>query len=152
DVALSTPGPVRAMRDEIIYEVHVRGLTMNDPTVPAPERGTYAGAARKAAYLRDLGVTAVEFLPLQESQNDTNDLHASTHGANYWGYATLAYFAPDRRYAADQTPGGPSREMQAMVSAFHDAGIKVYLDVVYNHTGEGGLWNGAVDTANVLSF
>src|SRR5262249_10720558 len=124
----------------------------NDPAVAPEERGTYAGAARKAAYLRDLGVTAIELLPIQEAQNDTNDLVQGTAGDNYWGYATLAFFAPDRRYAMDRAPGGPTREVQAMVRAFHDAGLKVYLDVVYNHTGEGGLWNGAPDTVNVLSF
>ena len=87
---------------------------------------------------RALGVTAVEFLPLQETQNDRNDVVAEHRGDNYWGYSTLAYFAPDRRYAGDRSPGGPTRELRAMVRAFHDDGIKVYVDVVYNHTAEGG--------------
>jgi glycogen operon protein len=135
--------PVRAQKDDIVYEVHLRGLTENDPDVPAPYRGTYRGAALKAAYLAGLGVTAVEFLPLQETQNDANDVRpGSTDGVNYWGYATLNYFAPDRRYAYDRSPGGPTREVKAMVKAFHDAGIKVFIDAVYNHTGEGGAWNG----------
>ena len=134
---LASPKPSRPFKDEIIYEVHLRGLTRNDPSVPAAERGTYAGAARKAAYLRSLGITAVEFLPLQEFQNDHNDVDAtSTSGDNYWGYDPINYFAPDRRYAADKSPGGPTREVRAMTKAFHEQGLKVYLDVVYNHTGE----------------
>ncbi|MEH1013531.1 isoamylase [Micromonospora sp. CPCC 206060] len=131
--------PTRALKDDIVYEVHVRGLTMNDPAVPAAYRGTYRGAALKAGYLASLGVTAVEFLPVQETQNDTNDVDPTgTAGDNYWGYMTLNWFAPDRRYAYDRSPGGPTREFQQMVKAFHGAGIKVLLDVVYNHTGEDG--------------
>ena len=147
--------PTGAQKDDIIYEMNVRGLTASDPSVPEAERGTYAGAGKKAASLKALGVTAVELQPVQEVQNDQNDIYAATHGsappaagdatwnsgrhynANYWGYMTLAYFAPDRRYASNKAPGGPTAEFQAMVKAFHQAGIKVYLDVVYNHTGEG---------------
>jgi glycogen operon protein len=128
--------PSRPLRDDIIYEVQVRGFTKAAPIDCA---GTYAGAAQRAAYLHDLGVTVVEFMPLQEANNDRNDLDPSTAtGDNYWGYSTLAYFAPDRRYACDQSPGGPTREFAAMVRAFHDQDIKVLVDVVYNHTVEGG--------------
>jgi glycogen operon protein len=130
--------PTRALKDDIIYEVHVRGLTRNDPSVAAAERGTYLGASRKAAYLKSLGVTAVELLPVQETHNDENDVVASTANDNYWGYMTLNYFAPDRRYAMDKSPGGPTREFQQMVKAFHAQGLKVLIDVVYNHTIEGG--------------
>ncbi len=146
--------PTRAQKDDIIYEVHVRGLTENDPSIPAAYRGTYRGAALKAGYLASLGVTAVEFLPVQETQNDANDVTPnSTAGVNYWGYMTLDYFAPDRRYASDRSPGGPTREFKAMVRAFHDAGMKVFIDVVYNHTGEGGAWNPAdTTTYNLYSF
>ncbi|MDF3301753.1 isoamylase [Streptomyces tropicalis] len=146
--------PTRALKDDIVYEVHVRGLTENDPSVPAADRGTYAGAARKAAGLAALGVTAVEFLPVQETQNDANDVApTSTTGDNYWGYSTLDYFAPDRRYASDKSPGGPTREFKAMVKAYHDAGIKVFTDVVYNHTGEGGPWNASdKNTYSLLSL
>ena len=134
--------PTRAQKDDIIYEVNLRGLTKNDSSIPSAVRGTYAGAALKAPYLASLGVTAVEFLPVQETQNDQNDnTPNSTAGQNYWGYSTLNYFAPDRRYASNQAPGGPTSEFQAMVKAFHDRGIKVYIDVVYNHTAEGGAWN-----------
>ena len=134
--------PTRAFKDDIVYEVHVRGLTRNDTGITLAYRGTYKGAGLKAAYLAALGVTAVEFLPVQETQNDSNDNDPNSDiGDNYWGYMTLNYFAPDRRYAYDKTPGGPTREFKEMVKAFHDQGIKVLIDVVYNHTGEGGAWS-----------
>src|SRR5262249_55535209 len=144
--------PTRPLKDEVIYEVHARGFTMNDPNVSPDLRGTYAGAAQKATYLKSLGVTAVEFLPVQETQNDQNDIAMSTSNANYWGYMTLGYFAPERRFASDKSPGGPTREFKDMVRAFHDQGIKVYIDVVYNHTGEGYPWDGTGDTVNIMSF
>ena len=131
--------PTRAQKDDIVYEVNVRGLTKADPGVASSIQGTYAGAGAKAAALASLGVTAVEFLPVQETENDANPSNSTT-GSNYWGYMTLDYFAPDRRYSSDQSPGGPTREFKAMVKSFHNQGIKVYIDVVYNHTGEGGPW------------
>ena len=143
--------PVRAFKDEIIYEVHLRGFTKADKSVPAALRGTYAGAARKAQYLKDLGVTALELLPVQEAQNDTNDVTASTAGDNYWGYDPYNYFAPDRRYAADKSPGGPTQELQSMVRSMHAQGIKVYIDVVYNHTGEGRV-DSVTQAGQVLTF
>ncbi|MFL6660204.1 MAG: alpha-amylase family glycosyl hydrolase [Massilia sp.] len=134
--------PTRAFKDDIVYEAHVRGLTKNDTSISASYRGTYKGAGLKAAYLAGLGVTAVEFLPVQETQNDTNEVDPNSDaGDNYWGYMTLNYFAPDRRFAFDKTAGGPTREFKEMVKAFHDQGIKVLIDVVYNHTGEGGAWS-----------
>lgn len=145
DVAEALPaGPARPLRDDIVYEVHLRGLTMQHPDVPEDIRGTYAGAATVAPYLAELGITAIEFLPLHETPNDQNELSPDASGDNYWGYSTLSYFAPDRRYAADRSPGGPTREFRAMVEAFHAEGIKVFVDVVYNHTTEGGLlsWRG----------
>ncbi|WP_028102896.1 isoamylase [Pseudoduganella violaceinigra] len=133
--------PTRAFKDDIVYEAHVRGLTKNDAGITAAYRGTYKGAGLKAPYLAGLGVTAVEFLPVQETQNDTNDADPNSDtGDNYWGYMTLNYFAPDRRYSYDKSAGGSTREFKEMVKAFHDNGIKVYIDVVYNHTGEGGQW------------
>jgi glycogen operon protein len=145
--------PTRALKDDVIYEVHVRGLTQGDTSISSC-RGTYAGAAQKAASLAALGVTAVEFLPLQETDNDANDVNpTSTSGDNYWGYMTLNYFAPDRRYSCDKSAGGPTREFKAMVKAFHDQGIKVFIDVVYNHTGEGGAWSSTDKTTyNVFTF
>jgi glycogen operon protein len=136
----------RALKDDVIYEVHVRGLTKNDASLGAAA-GTFAGAAARADALAALGVTAVELLPIHETQNDQND--AAQSSANYWGYSTLAFFAPDRRYAQDASPGGPTRELKAMVKAFHARGIKVLLDVVFNHTAEGG---GGKTAARLLSF
>ncbi|MES2316824.1 MAG: isoamylase [Pseudomonadota bacterium] len=154
DTTATGTKPTRALKDDIVYEVHVRGLTKNDTAITAAYRGTYKGAGLKAAYLAGLGVTAVEFLPVQETQNDTNELDPNTNsGDNYWGYMTLNYFAPDRRFAYDKTAGGPTREFKAMVKAFHDQGIKVLIDVVYNHTGEGGAWSSTDKTTyNVQSF
>jgi glycogen operon protein len=150
-VATSTgTAPAGAFKDDVIYEVHVRGLTMSDTSVPTALRGTYAGAATKAGSLAALGVTTIELLPIHETQNDQND--AVPQSANYWGYSTLAYFAPDRRYASDKSPGGPTKEFRAMVAAFHAAGIKVFLDVVYNHTAEGGPSKSNVGVAKIYSM
>ncbi|AFZ66941.1 isoamylase [Deinococcus peraridilitoris] len=151
--------PSRALKDDVIYEVHLRGLSKGDSSVSCA--GTYAGAGAKAAALQSLGVTAVEFLPVQETDNDANDANdsatgrssTSTSGDNYWGYMTLNYFAPDRRYSCDKSAGGPTREFKAMVKAFHDRGIKVFIDVVYNHTGEGGTYTSTdPSVANIISW
>ena len=128
--------PRRPLRDDVVYETHVRGLTKADPSLPKELQGTYEGAALKAGYLRELGVTAVEFMPVQHFASEQND-DGDARGDNYWGYMTLGFFAPNRRYACDRSPGGPTLEFKGMVRAFHDAGIKVILDVVLNHTGEG---------------
>ncbi len=146
--------PTRAFKDDVIYEVHVRGLTQSDASIAAAYRGTYKGAGLKADYLQSLGITAVEFLPVQETSNSTNDVVPNTTaGDNYWGYMTLNWFAPDRRYAYDKSAGGPTKEFQAMVKAFHDRGIKVYIDAVYNHSGEGGAHSpGDTSTYDILSW
>ncbi len=145
--------PQRSLKDDIIYEVHLRGLTEADPSISANLRGTYAGAAAKAPALKSLGITAVEFLPVQETQNDANGLDPTgPDGDNYWGYSTLNYFAPDRRYSSDRSAGGPTREFEAMVKAFHDQGIKVFIDVVYNHTGEGYAYGPDPTTYNLMSW
>lgn len=128
--------PVGPFKDEIVYEVHLRGLTRNDPAVPPNLQGTYAGAATRAGYLRDLGVTAVGFQPIHETQNSLNDLAQFADHHNYWGYDSCSFFAPSRRYSSDPSPGGPTREWIAMVKVFHAAGLKVYVDVVYNHHDE----------------
>ena len=141
--------PAGAFKDDIIYEVHLRGLTKNDPAVPAALQGTYAGAAMRAGYLSSLGITAVEFQPIHETQNSVNDLPQLGQFHNYWGYDSVSYFAPDRRYSSDQSPGGPTREWIAMVKAFHDAGLKVYVDVVYNHHNEGDV-DKATGTTGVI--
>lgn len=144
--------PTRAQKDDVIYEVNVRGLTKQDSSIATQYQGTYYGAGQKASYLASLGVTAVEFLPIQETQNDENDvIPNSTSEQNYWGYMTEDFFAPDRRYASNKNPGGPTAEFQQMVQAFHNAGIKVYMDVVYNHTSEGGTWSGSDPTTATIN-
>ncbi|MFD1733860.1 alpha-amylase family glycosyl hydrolase [Deinococcus malanensis] len=151
--------PTRALKDDVIYEVHLRGLTKGDTSVNCA--GTYAGAAARADALKSLGITSVEFLPVHETDNDANDASdtatgrsaTSTAGDNYWGYMTVNYFAPDRRYSCDQSAGGPTKEFKAMVKAFHDRGIKVFIDVVYNHTAEGGTWSGTdASTSTIYSW
>ena len=121
----------------VIYEAHVKGFTARNPAVPKELRGTYAGLASPASihYLRRLGVTAVELMPVHQF---VRDRHLVERGlTNYWGYNTIGFFAPDSRYASEGVRGEQVREFKQMVKALHDAGIEVILDVVYNHTGEG---------------
>ncbi len=132
DVRPNTP-----LRDSVIYELHVKGFTRCHPDVPAELRGTYAGlgTAPVIAYLKDLGVTAVELLP---THHFINDQHLADKGlTNYWGYQSLGFFAPDPRYASVAGHGEQVNEFKQMVKNLHAAGIEVILDVVYNHTGEG---------------
>ncbi|UZE48681.1 glycogen debranching protein GlgX [Rhodopseudomonas sp. P2A-2r] len=119
----------------IIYEVHVKGFTKQHPDVPETIRGTYAGFGSKPAvdYLKDLGITSVELLPIHTFIND--DYLLDKKLVNYWGYNTIGFFAPDPRYASD-VPNS-LREFKEMVSALHAGGLEVILDVVYNHTAEG---------------
>ncbi|HWJ63035.1 MAG TPA: glycogen debranching protein GlgX [Acidimicrobiales bacterium] len=121
----------------VIYEVHVKGFTAQHPDVREDLRGTYAGLASDAAiaHLRDLGVTAVELLPVHHIA-DEGFLHDKGL-SNYWGYSTLGYFAPHAGYAATGTLGQQVDEFKGMVKALHRADIEVILDVVYNHTAEG---------------
>lgn len=123
--------------DTIIYETHVKGFTMRHPDVREDLRGTYAGLASDAAiaYLKDLGVTAVELLPVHHIA-DEPFLH-DRGLRNYWGYSTIGYLAPHSEYAATGRRGEQVREFKGMVKALHRAGIEVILDVVYNHTAEG---------------
>lgn len=148
-------------KDAIIYEAHVRGITKHSSAanlssllsgysqfdavqdIPSEYRGTYKGASYLVPYLKALGINTIELLPVHETDNDANPDDGP--GGNFWGYMTFDYFAPDRRYSYDKTPGGPTKEFKEMVKAFHDAGMEVYLDVVYNHSGEGGPWNGSKD-------
>lgn len=129
--------PATPLEASVIYEVHVKGFTQRMPTVPQTLRGTYAGLGSPAAiaYLKDLGITAVELLPIHYFLDD--HVLVERDLINYWGYQSLGFFAPDPRYAADRTPGAEVAEFKAMVKAMHAAGIEVLLDVVYNHTGEG---------------
>ncbi|OAI57418.1 glycogen debranching enzyme [Verrucomicrobiaceae bacterium SCGC AG-212-N21] len=128
--------PRTPWHETLVYELHVKGFTRQHPDVPESLRGTYAGLASPAAieHLQQLGVTAVELLPVHYHIDEPFLLKAGR--VNYWGYNTLGFFAPDPRYAASG-PGGCVQEFKAMVRALHAAGIEVILDVVYNHTAEG---------------
>ncbi len=119
----------------IIYETHVKGFTKRHPKVPEGLRGSYAGLGTKDVidYVKSLGVTSIELLPVHTFINDSHLLEKGL--TNYWGYNSIGFFAPDPRYAAD-VPNS-LREFKEMVARFHDAGLEVILDVVYNHTAEG---------------
>ena len=124
--------------DTIIYELHVKGFTKLHDRIPPELRGTYAGLTYPAAvdYLKDLGVTTIELLPIHQLATEP---HLAKQGlTNYWGYNTLGFFAPHNAYAAADDRGGQVREFKEMVKALHAAGLEVVLDVVYNHTAEGG--------------
>ena len=127
----------RPMEDSIIYEVHVRGLTQS-PTSNVRHPGTFAGLIEKIPYLKDLGITAVELLPVFDF--DQKAVLRELNGKplrNYWGYSTLGYFAPQSSYCLDPESGSHLREFRDLVKAMHKAGIEVILDVVFNHTDEG---------------
>ncbi len=121
----------------LIYEAHVKGLTMRHPDVPENRRGTYSGVASDAVikHLQGLGVTAIELLPVHYHLDDRNLLEQGL--TNYWGYNTLNYFAPHTEYASKASPHKSMSEFKSMVRTLHSAGIEVILDVVYNHTAEG---------------
>jgi glycogen operon protein len=126
------------LRFSVLYETHVKGFTMADPSVR--NRGTYAGVIEKIPFLKNLGVTSLEFLPVHEFYEREFTRKNPATGQplrNYWGYSTVAFFAPKGSYAADQTPGAGVREFKTMVRELHKAGIEVILDVVFNHTAEG---------------
>jgi isoamylase len=121
----------------VIYELHVKGFTKRLPGVPEALRGTYAGLASEAAvrHLLDLGVTAVELMPVHYHADEPFLVHRGLK--NYWGYSTLGYFAPEPRYASARQPYFAVAEFKSMVRTLHAAGLEVILDVVYNHTVEG---------------
>ena len=124
-------------KDTVIYEAHVKGLTMLHPELPEALRGTYGGLSHPAviAHLQKLGVTAIELMPVHQFVNDSTLQEKGL--SNYWGYNTIGFFAPHAGYASTGAPGQQVQEFKAMVRAFHAAGIEVILDVVYNHTAEG---------------
>ena len=130
----------RRFADTVIYELHVKGFTMSHPGVPPELRGTYAGLGHEAAiaHLLNLGVTAVELLPVHQSVPESFLVERGL--TNYWGYNTIGYFAPHQGYSAAVRAGqqgGQVDEFKAMVDALHAAGLEVLLDVVFNHTAEG---------------
>jgi isoamylase len=123
----------RPWHETLIYEAHVRGFTMRHPAVPAPQRGTFAGLATAVVvdYLRKLGITAIELLPVHAFVEDRHLLEQGLH--NYWGYNSIGFFAPHSAYQDGEGLG----DFKAFVQRMHDVGIEVILDVVYNHTAEG---------------
>jgi isoamylase len=129
--------PLTLLHDSIVYELHVKGFTATHPDIPQELRGTYAGLAHPVAidYLKKLGITAVELMPVHDFVDDKHLLERGLR--NYWGYNSINFFAPDARYSASGDRGDQIGEFKAMVKALHRAGIEVILDVVYNHTAEG---------------
>jgi glycogen operon protein len=144
--------PATPLADSVIYEVHVKGFSFRNPAVPKNLRGTYAGLAHEASvdYLKKLGVTAVELLPVHHFIDEGHLVEKGLR--DYWGYNTLGYLAPMSRYSSSGDRGGQVREFKEMVRALHAAGIEVILDVVYNHTCEGNhlgpmlSWKGICNT------
>ncbi len=134
--------PLLPLRDVVVYEAHVKGFTQLAPHMPEELRGSYAGLAHEdtIAYLQSVGVTAVELLPVHAFASESFLRRQGM--ANYWGYNTLGFFAPHADYASPAAraagPHAVAREFKGMVKHLHAAGIEVYLDVVYNHTSEGG--------------
>lgn len=128
--------PATSIEDTVIYEIHVKGFTARHPEIPDALRGTYLGLCHRAAiqYLVDLGITAVELLPVHFFVDDPFLLERGL--PNYWGYNSIGFFAPDHRYASSGSPGAAVVEFKTMVRELHRAGIEVFLDVVYNHSGE----------------
>jgi glycogen operon protein len=129
--------PRREYHETVIYEAHVKGLTMTHPGVPEEIRGTYAAIAHPSIieHLVGLGITAIELMPVHQFVQDTTLV---TKGlSNYWGYNTIGFFAPNNAYSSSGQRGQQVQEFKIMVKALHEAGIEVILDVVYNHTAEG---------------
>ncbi|WP_183560367.1 glycogen debranching protein GlgX [Mucilaginibacter sp. SP1R1] len=129
--------PNVAYYNSIIYEAHVKGFTKLHPEIPEEIRGTYAAIGHPVtiAYLKDLGITAIELMPVHHFLSDRHLIEEGL--TNYWGYNTIGFFAPDARYASGGVLGEQVIEFKTMIKELHKAGIEVILDVVYNHTGEG---------------
>ena len=129
--------PKIPLHDSIVYELHVKGFTAQNPDVPEGVRGTYAGVVSPPAleYLKDLGITAVELMPIHDFLDDSLLIDKGLR--NYWGYNTTNFFSPDARYCSSGDRGQQIGEFKTMVRELHRAGIEVILDVVYNHTSEG---------------
>ena len=129
----------RPMKDTIIYETHLKGFTAGKGNgVSCP--GTYHGFMERLPYLKDLGITAVELMPIEEFdefENTNVNPRTGERMENYWGYSTMSFFAPKANFAADKTPGGCVREFKQLIKEMHKNGIEVILDIVFNHTAEG---------------
>lgn len=129
----------RPLYDTVIYETHLRGFTQ-DASSKVANPGTYVGFIEKIPYLRDLGITAVELLPINEFDSDDCQMInpvSKRRNKNYWGYSTIGFFAPKASYAKDKTPGACVKEFKYLVRALHKMGIEIILDIVFNHTAEG---------------
>ncbi len=127
------------LRDTIIYELHVRGFTQHDSS-GVEHRGTFIGLTEKIPYLKELGITAVELMPVtdfDETHNKHKNPKTKEALKNYWGYDPISFFAPKAAYASQNEHDAHINEFKTMVKAFHEAGIEVILDMVFNHTGEG---------------
>ncbi|MCV7195460.1 glycogen debranching protein GlgX [Mycobacterium angelicum] len=133
----SDRAPGTPYHETVIYEAHVKGMTQTHPGIPQELRGTYAGLAHPVIidHLKSLSVTAIELMPIHQFMHDHRLLDLGLR--NYWGYNTFGFLAPHYQYASTPKPGAAVAEFKAMVRAFHEAGIEVILDVVYNHTAEG---------------
>jgi glycogen operon protein len=129
--------PHTPYHETVIYEAHVKGMTQTHPGIPEDQRGTYAGLCHPVIieHLKSLNITAIELMPVHQFMHDHRLLDLGLR--NYWGYNTFGFFAPHYQYAANQSAGGAVAEFKGMVRSFHEAGIEVILDVVYNHTAEG---------------
>jgi isoamylase len=129
--------PDTPLHETVIYEAHVKGMTRFHPEVPEELRGTYAGLGHPAViqHLKSLGVTAIELMPVHQFVHDQRLVQMGLR--NYWGYNTIGFFAPHNEYASSGPRGEQVNEFKSMVRTFHEAGIEVILDVVYNHTAEG---------------
>lgn len=142
------PRPRHPWADTVIYETHVRGFTVH-PSASVAHPGTYLGLIEKIPYLQELGVTAVELLPVQEffeNEPVRDNPLSGERLRNYWGYSTVAFFAPKESYSTRRAPGCQLTEFRAMVQALHRAGLEVILDIVFNHTAEGN------ETGPTLNF
>lgn len=132
--------PRHPLSESVIYECHVKGMTMH-PSSGSARPGTYLGIIDKIPHLLEMGVTAVELLPVAtyntQEPPTLKDPETGKYHTNYWGYATVGFFSPHQGYAADKAPGAAVREFREMVKACHEAQIEVILDVVFNHSGEG---------------
>ena len=151
-----------------IYEAHTHSLTAHPSAATLGDdlaghrgfsgvrnidddaRGTYKGVGQLAPYLKGLGLSTLELLPVQAT--DTTARPGDDGTSNYWGYMTLAFFAPNRELASDTSPGGPTREFKEMARALHEHGLELYIDVVNNHPGEGGSWGGDPATSAFVSM
>src|ERR1700722_18803071 len=129
--------PRTPYHETVIYEAHVKGMTQCHPAIPEALRGTYAGLAHPAIidHLKSMNVTAIELMPVHQFMHDHRLLDLGLR--NYWGYNTFGFFAPHYQYASNRNAGGAVAEFKTMVRSFHEQGIEVILDVVYNHTAEG---------------